>query len=74
MVARSARRADVGARRATAVSALGLIAAAVGGLHVVNSAGGFGTGNGLAGAVYRGPSACVEAVGAGRCATSTRRS
>jgi hypothetical protein len=49
-VARSGR---FGSWRAGAVLALvaGLVSAVVGGLHAVNSAGGLGTGNGLAGAV-----------------------
>jgi uncharacterized membrane protein len=40
-------------RRAGAIVAtvLGLISLVVGGLHTANSAGGFGTGNGLAGAI-----------------------
>jgi hypothetical protein len=40
-------------RRASAIVAavLGLISLAIGGLHAANSAGGFGTGNGLAGAI-----------------------
>jgi hypothetical protein len=46
-------RIRVANRRAGAfvAMALGLISAVIGGLHTANSAGGFGTGNGLAGAI-----------------------
>jgi hypothetical protein len=40
-----------GRRLAIAAGVAGLIGLAVGGLHAANSAGGFGTGNGLAGAI-----------------------
>ena len=48
-VSRSARRsAEPGPSRRVV---LGLVSAIVGGLHTANSAGGLGTGNGLAGAI-----------------------
>jgi len=48
-----ARTSRTGGARTTAILALaaGLISAVVGGLHAANSAGGLGTGNGLAGAL-----------------------
>ena len=50
-LARSTRRLGFG-RIGTVVAGLaGLISVVVGGLHSANSAGGFGTGNGLAGAI-----------------------
>jgi hypothetical protein len=45
------RRTPGGRARAVVAVALGLISAAVGGVHAANAAGGLGTGNGLAGAV-----------------------
>jgi hypothetical protein len=47
----SRRRARSGQLGAIAAEVAGLISVAVGGLHAANSAGGFGTGNGLAGAI-----------------------
>lgn len=57
VLARSTPRGGVDDRRIPAVSVsvsvlvMGLVAAIVGGVHAVYSAGGLGTGNGLAGAV-----------------------
>jgi hypothetical protein len=50
-VARSGRTGNGPARAGALATVLGLIGASVGGLHAANSAGGLGTGNGLAGAV-----------------------
>lgn len=48
---RSARRAADRRTGAIVAVALGLVSVIVGGLHGANSAGGLGTGNGLAGAI-----------------------
>jgi hypothetical protein len=48
-LSRSTRR--IGRTGAVVTLVLGLISAIVGGLHTANSAGGLGTGNGLAGAI-----------------------
>src|SRR5438067_504317 len=45
------RRAGNGRAGAIVAAASGLISLVIGGLHTANSAGGFGTGNGLAGAI-----------------------
>jgi hypothetical protein len=50
-LSRPARRTRTGRTRAVVATTLGLISLIVGGLHAANSAGGLGTGNGLAGAV-----------------------
>ncbi|OZM80987.1 DUF6223 family protein [Pseudonocardia sp. MH-G8] len=50
-LSRRARRSPTNRTRAVVATALGLISVVVGGLHAANSAGGLGTGNGLAGAV-----------------------
>lgn len=48
---RSSRHSGAGRLYGFAAGTAGLIGAAVGGLHAANAAGGFGTGNGLAGAI-----------------------
>jgi hypothetical protein len=50
-VARSGRTGNGRAPTGALALALGVIGAGVGGVHAANSAGGLGTGNGLAGAV-----------------------
>jgi hypothetical protein len=45
------RRAGSARLRSVAAGVAGVISVVVGGLHAANSAGGFGTGNGLAGAI-----------------------
>jgi hypothetical protein len=46
------RRADAGRARTITALVLGPISVVVGGVHGLNSAGGLGTGNGLAGAIF----------------------
>ncbi|MFD1150041.1 DUF6223 family protein [Saccharothrix hoggarensis] len=70
---RSAGRTGASRRGAIAAGTAGVVSAAVGGLHWANSAGGFGTGNGKAGAIIAVVVGVAAVVLAGLATSRARR-